>query len=83
MTQKSTTETLAGLTEEQWIDLAKRIGNGLATDTDADKVEQIGLLPNAMRIRQGLATLTDAQLVHIQAQMRFLRVSEAKGRAAA
>lgn len=83
MTQKSTTESLAGLTEEQWIDLAKRIDNGLATATDADKVEQIGLLPNAMRIRQGLATFTDARLVHLQAQMRFLGLIDAKGRAAA
>lgn len=79
----STTELLHGLTEQQWVDLAKRVANGLATDTDANLVEQIGLLPQALRIRQGLATFTDAQLVHIQAQMRFLGVSEANGRAAA
>jgi len=80
---RSSSETVHGLTEQEWIDLAKRIANGMATEPDAEKVEQIGLLPQALRIRQGLATFTDAQLVHIQAGMRMLGIDPKAGRAAA
>jgi hypothetical protein len=64
--------TAAGLTQEQWTALVKRVGTGMATKDDADPVEQIGLLPQAIRIRSGSATHKDAVLINIQAGMKLL-----------
>lgn len=63
--------TLKGMNERQWTDLAKRVSSGIAVDVDAEQVEQIGLKPQAIRIRAGLATHTDAVLIHLQAQLRL------------
>jgi len=68
--QKAT--TLAGLAEPEWVALARRVGNGLATAHDAEKIESIGLLPQAIRVRQGLATHSDGVLVNLQAGLRLL-----------
>lgn len=62
---------LEGLTEPQWAALCRRVESGMATQGDARHVEQVGLMPQAIRIRQGLATRTDAVLVHLQIQIRI------------
>lgn len=62
---------LAGLTDDQWRDLSRRVGNGLATADDAEPVEQIGLMDQAIKIRQGTADYTDSMHIHLQSQMRL------------
>ena len=81
---------VASLSPEQWSALARRVANGLATVEDAERVLELGLMPQALRIRQGLATALDAQLINLQAQIRLLDEGKqqvarkgAKGRAAA
>lgn len=65
---------LADLTEAEWQSLCRRVGAGKGTQRDARCVEEVGMLPQAIRIRQGLATCSDAVLVHLQVQLRLLGV---------
>lgn len=67
--------TLHGLTDRQWLDLARRVSQGIAVDIDADAVELLGLAPQAERIRSGLATHSDAVLINIHAQMQCMEVA--------
>lgn len=69
---RTETPTAAGLTQEQWTALVRRVGSGMATEADADPVEKIGLLPQALRIRSGRATHKDAILINIQSGMKLL-----------
>ncbi|MFW6341003.1 MAG: hypothetical protein ACOC0Q_09055 [Wenzhouxiangella sp.] len=57
--------TLHGLTERQWLDLARRVSQGIAVDIDADAVELLGLWPQAQRIRSGMATHEDAAQISL------------------
>lgn len=78
--------SLKGLSEQQWVALCRRIESGMATLRDARHVEEVGLMPQAIRIRQGLACHSDAVLVHLQVQIRMhgpaLLLAEHQGAAA-
>lgn len=52
-----------------WRELYRRVSTGQATVADARPVEQIGLLPQAIRIRSGLADHHDALLIALQVEL--------------
>ena len=52
-----------------WRSLYRRVSSGLATEADAGPVEQIGLLPQALRIRNGLANHNDALVIALQVEL--------------
>lgn len=55
--------------EVNWRELYRRVSRGQATATDAEPVEKIGLLPQAIRIRNGLANHNDALLIALQVEL--------------
>lgn len=64
--------TLHGLTALQWQQLSRRVSTGEATVDDAALVEQLGLPPQAERIRSRIATHNDAVLIHLEAQIQLM-----------
>lgn len=52
-----------------WRELYSRVSIGTATATDAERVERIGLLPQAARIRTGMANHQDALLIALQVEL--------------
>lgn len=58
-----------GGTGIDWRNLYRRVCNGMATEADAGPVEEIGLLPQALRIRNGLANHQDALVIALQVEL--------------
>ena len=52
-----------------WPALQRRVAQGCATVTDAEPVQAIGLLPQALRIQSGLATADDALIIALKVNL--------------
>lgn len=52
-----------------WRELYRRVSRGTATCDDAEPVERIGLLPQAIRIRNGMAGNQDALVIALQVEL--------------